>query len=117
MSQSCEKQPVHKDELPKTVSSLQKICLRDINANMRFFEQNVKPFLKFTGEKVSVIVDYHTEQWRANRSFKEFIILNKIHFEIHFTQYKMAYIQGGCLEKCLLLWTRNLIRSRIQSLF
>lgn len=112
-----EKQTVHKDALPKTVSSLHKICSCDINANMRFLEQNVKPFLKFTVEKVSVIVDYHTEQWRANRYFKQFIILKKINFEINFTQYKKAYIQGSCLEKCLLLWTRNLIRSKMQSLF
>lgn len=66
--------------------------LCDINANMRSLEQNVKPFFQLMMEKVLFIVDYRTELRRANRPFKELIILTKIHFEIHLTKYRKAYI-------------------------
>jgi len=72
--------------------------LCDVSANMRSLEQNVQPFFQSTTEKVSVIVDYHTKLWSTNRSFKKLIILKKIPFEIHLTNYRKPYIQGSCLS-------------------
>lgn len=80
---------------PNIMETITDLC--DVNANMRSSEQTVKPSLQSMMEKVSVIVDYHTELWSTNRSFKELIILRKIHFGIHLTKYRMAYIQGSCL--------------------
>lgn len=78
---------------PSIMETITYLC--DVYANMRSSEQNIKPVLQSTTE-ISVM-DCHTALRSTNKSFREFIILKKIHFEIYLTKHKAAYIEDGCL--------------------
>lgn len=77
---------------PNIMETITDLC--NLNADTRSSEQNVKPVLQSTAE-ISVIMDCHTALRSANRSFRKFIILKKIHFEIHLTKHKVAYIEDS----------------------